>query len=475
MITSYSQTKIVVTLGPATSSREMLKKMFLAGVDVCRLNFSHGTHEQHAELIKTIRELNSELNSHIAILADLQGPKIRLGVLPENGIAVKENHKITFTTRFSEYQNNLIPIQCPGFAEDVKPGETILVDDGNIRLKVIQARQSDQEVDLEVINGGILRTHKGVNLPETKISAPSLTEKDKKDALFALSQGVDWIALSFVRAPEDVMELRQLIQNYGEETFICAKIEKPEALENIDSIINVSDAIMVARGDLGVEIPYNEVPLVQKTLVKKCIENSKPVIIATQMLESMIEHFRPTRAEVTDVAHAVLEGADALMLSGETSVGKYPLEAIETMQKIIDYTENNAYHYYRHLNEKITRRLIPDYVSDAACSLAQKSNAKAIICFSHSGGSAFRISAHRPRAPIFVFTQDKKLIQKLTLVWGIRAFYFDMDKPTDEAIKESTAFLLDNHLISKGDILVHVTRMPLLDEGATNTLRLGTA
>lgn len=472
-IKSYSQTKILVTLGPASSSKEVLRQMFLEGVDVCRLNFSHGTHEQHEKVINIINELDAELDANIAILADLQGPKIRIGDVENGEIIVEKGDEIDFVTERCIGTKEKLYLSYQQFPKDVEKGDMILIDDGKKRLQVIETNHIDR-VRARVINGGTIGSKKGVNLPNTKISLPSLTEKDLKDALFALEHNVDWLALSFVRTVQDVNDLRDLIKSKGKDTAIISKIEKPEALDEIDEIIAASDAIMVARGDLGVEVSFDRVPTIQKQIVDKCIEQSKPVIIATQMMESMIENFRPTRAEATDVANAVIDGADALMLSGETSVGKYPVETIKSMEQIISYTEENAFSFYRKLpNKSITRR-IPDELCDAAKKLSNKLEANAIICFTSSGYTAYRIAGYRPDAPVFVFTHNKKLLRRLNVVWGVRAFYKDFDNSlsTTKSIRHATQHLIDEKLLKKGDTIVILASSPLQEKGKTNTLKV---
>jgi pyruvate kinase len=358
------------------------------------------------------------------------------------------------------------------FAKDVKKGDLILIDDGKIKLSVVKS-DGISKVDAKVIHGGPLFSRKGVNLPNTKTSLPSLTEKDKKDLIFALNNDVDWIALSFVREAKDITYLRDYISSFHKHVNIIAKIEKPEAIENIDKIIELTDAIMVARGDLGVEVDFDRVPVIQKMIVDKCIEESKPVIIATQMLESMITNFRPTRAEANDVANAVLDGADALMLSGETSVGKYPVDTIKAMQGIIDYTENNRNIYYKVHPPKVdSNRFLPDSLSQSACTLAERVNAKAIIPFTFSGYTAIRLSSHRPKAKIFTFTANKDLLRVLPLLWGVDTFHFPIFDSIDEAIEFSIGKLLDLGLIKKGDLVIHIASTPITAKDKTNMIKL---
>lgn len=467
-----SHTKVIATLGPATSEIEVLRQMFMEGVDVCRLNFSHGTHEIHLENIHKIRELNEEMDVNVAILADLQGPKLRIGEVENNGVLLVDGAEFSLV---SDY--------CLGTAEkaymsyellpmDVVPGEVILIDDGKIKLEVISTNRINKVIT-RVIHGGILSSKKGVNLPHTIVSLPSLTNKDLVDAKFALEHDVDWIALSFVRNATDLIELKELIKLSKKNTRIIAKIEKPEALEDLDRIIEMADGIMVARGDLGVEVDFDRVPLIQKDILARCIKLSKPVIVATQMMESMITNFRPTRAEANDVANAVIDGADTLMLSGETSIGRYPVEVINSMQKIIDWTEAHYYNYYRdHPPKEFTPTFLPDSICYNACMMAKQTGAKAIIIFTNSGYTAFRIASYRPQANIFAFTMNRDLLPVLSLVWGIRAFYSPGHENINDYIDHSMKFLIDKKLIVTGSVIVHAGSIPLLERGRTNMLKL---
>jgi len=467
-----SHAKIIATIGPASSSKEVLRQMIHEGVDVVRLNFSHGEYEDHLQVINTVLELNKELNVHVALLADLQGPKLRVGEMEGGSVMLEEGSKFQLSS-----------VKCIGTAEkaylsyeplarDVATGESILIDDGKLMLEVTGSNGIDC-VDTKVIAGGPLSSRKGVNLPQTKVSMPSLTEKDKKDALFALTHNIDWIALSFVRRTEDILDLKKLIKESGEHAYVIAKIEKPEALEDLDDIIMESDGIMVARGDLGVEIEFQKVPLIQKSIVNKCISLSKPVIIATQMMESMITNPTPTRAETNDVANAVLDGADTLMLSGETSVGKYPIGTIRNMQKIIDSTEFRGFHFFRrHVPKEHNANFLADSICYNAVVLAEQAGAKAIICLTNSGYTAVRISSHRPRANIFTFTMNRELLRQLSLVWGVRAYYYSEFAHINEYIDYSTEFLLSQNYIKKGDLVVHVGSMPVKAKGITNMAKL---
>jgi pyruvate kinase len=474
MRTIRSQTKIVATLGPASSSKEKIKQLIEEGVDVFRLNFSHSTQQEHLVLINFIKTLNVELNTNISILADLQGPKLRVGEIENNCVDLKEGDVVTFVSEKCVGTKEKIYISYKEFAKDVSAGEKILVDDGKIMFEVIETNSTDS-VKAKVIYGGPLSSRKGVNLPNTKISLPSLTIEDISNANFALDNDVDWIALSFVREAKDISALKEIIRKKGGHAGVIAKIEKPEALDEIDEIINLTDGVMVARGDLGIEMPFDEVPLIQKSLVKKCILASKPVIIATQMMESMITNFRPTRAEATDVANAVLDGADALMLSAETSVGEFPVDTIFSMQKIIDYTENIGKPFNRqHEPIEGTATFLADSLCLDAALLSRQVKAKAIICLTHSGYTAFRISSHRPEADIFAFTDNKKILQKMSLVWGVRAYYLQENDKIDDAIEKSISTLKEKNLVKKNDVVVFVGSTPLHWRGTTNMLKVET-
>ncbi|MBL6962850.1 MAG: pyruvate kinase [Bacteroidetes bacterium] len=469
-----SQTKTVVTLGPASSEKDILRQIFVEGVDVCRLNFSHGSHENHLESIKTILELNKEMAANVAIMADLQGPKLRIGEMQKEGTELLEGDVVTLVNSKCLCTRERLYLTYKNFPKEVKVDEFVLIDDGKIRLKVISTNQDD-EVKAIVLNGGKLSSHKGVNLPDTQLSLPSLTDKDLIDLHFALDHDVDWIALSFVRSSEDIKELKKIIKAREKEVSVIAKIEKPEALNDIDRIIDVSDAIMIARGDLGVEVSFDKVPIIQKDIIRKCIEQAKPVIVATQMMESMITNFEPTRAEATDVANAVIDGADALMLSGETSIGNYPVEAIRNMQKIIDYTEENGFEYNRNIEHNDVKRLMADSICDAARKLTDVAKAHAIISFTHSGYSAYRIASYRPKAHLFVFTQNDVLLKRMALVWGVRAYLMKKTGNADESIQFTMNYLKKRNLIRKGDVVVHIGSIPLNEKGKTNMIKLSYA
>ncbi len=469
----YNKTKIVATLGPASSSEDVLRQMILAGVDVFRINFSHGDEKKNAEVIRIIRKLNAELKISSSILVDLQGPKIRIGEVEKNSINLENNSLVKFSTEECIGTPTQLSINYVDFAADVKPGDKILIDDGKLVLEVLDSNRIN-EVTTRVISGGKLSSRKGVNLPNTKISMPSLTVKDLQDLNFALKHDVDWIGLSFVRTAADIIDLRQRIEKSGRNCKVIAKIEKPEALDEIDHIIRETDALMVARGDLGVELPMEEVPLIQKMLVNKCIQASKPVIIATQMMESMISNYTPTRAEVNDVANSVIDGADAVMLSGETSVGLYPVRVVEHMRTIITKIEAQGYRYNRfHIPEVTSNTFISDSVCYNACVMASQVGARAIVAITRSGYTAFKVSSQRPNADILIFTDMPSMLNVLTLVWGVRVFYYDRVVSTDETILELQDRLKENGYINTNDIIINLASVPLGEQGRTNMIKLG--
>jgi pyruvate kinase len=472
---NFQKTKIIATIGPASSSKEVLREMIMAGVDVCRLNFSHGSHEDHLKVIKIIHELNQELNTYVALLGDLQGPKIRIGDIGEGKVQLVDGKTIIFTTNKCVGNADKVHITYPQFPKDVKAGERILIDDGKLFLEVISTNRKD-EVKAKIIHGGPLSSRKGVNLPNTKISMPCLTEKDLIDLEFAVENKLQWVGLSFVRSSSDIIEIKHVISRYNKKKNprIIAKIEKPEAIKDIDNIIKETDAIMVARGDLGVEIPNVEVPLIQKMIVKKCLHASTPVIIATQMLESMITNISPTRAEVSDVANSILDGADACMLSGETSVGDFVVDAVDTMNKIIAHVEKSHDIYYKlHTPDKCRiERYISDSICYNACVMAQQADAKAIISMTYSGYSALKIASQRPNALIFIFTNNRSLLSTLSLVWGIRGFYYDKFISTDHTIEDLKHKLKKEGYISEGETVINVASTPIEKKGMTNMIKL---
>ncbi|MEQ8218306.1 MAG: pyruvate kinase [Arenibacter sp.] len=467
------KTKIVATLGPATSTKSVLRDMIEAGVDVFRINFSHADYKDVAERIQMIRDLNEELGTYTSILADLQGPKLRVGVMAGE-VVVAPGDEITFVTG-KPFEGNAekVYMNYTNFPKDVKAGERILLDDGKLMFQVISTNSKD-EVRAKVIQGGPLKSKKGVNLPNTNISLPALTEKDIKDAIFAISQDVDWIALSFVRFSQDLIDLQNIIKEHSEHKIpIIAKIEKPEAVENIDKIVAYCDGLMVARGDLGVEVPAQEVPLIQKQLVLRAKKARIPVIIATQMMETMITSLTPTRAEVNDVANSVMDGADAVMLSGETSVGNYPVQVIQKMSSILESVENSELIKVPHEPPQVrTNRYITKSICYHAANMANEIKAKAISTLTNSGYTAFQISAWRPKAHILVFTSNKRILTQLNLLWGVKAFYYDRYVSTDETIEDVNRMACQKGFLEVGDMLISLAAMPIKDKGMVNTLRV---
>lgn len=467
------KTKIVATLGPAIDSKEMLLKMVVTGVNVFRINFSHADYDDVKKRVQYIREINEEYGYNASVLADLQGPKLRVGVMKDD-VVVAPGDEIIFATgtRF-EGTKHRVYMTYDRFPLDTKPGEQILLDDGKLIFEVVSTNQKD-EVKAKVIQGGPLKSKKGVNLPNTNISQPALTEKDKKDALFAIEQEVDWIALSFVRNAEDLMELEAIVSKHSSYKIpIIAKIEKPEAVINIDKIVAYCDGLMVARGDLGVEIPAHEVPLIQKQLVLKAKSARIPVIIATQMMESMITSLTPTRAEVNDVANSVMDGADAVMLSGETSVGQYPVQVIQKMSDIIKSVENseliNVPQKHPHIK---TKRYITKSICFHAANMANEINARGITTLTNSGYTAFQISAWRPKAHILAFSSNKRIISQLNLLWGVRAFYYDKFVSTDQTVVDVNKIALKKGYLEDGDMVISLAAMPIQEKGMVNTMRV---
>ncbi|MEQ6124365.1 pyruvate kinase [Pseudotenacibaculum sp. MALMAid0570] len=469
---STKKTKIVATLGPATNNKEIIRELASTGVNVFRINFSHADYDIVKERVKQIREVNKENNYNVAILADLQGPKLRVGVM-EEGVVLEEGSEFIFTTEECIGTKEKAYMTYQSFPRDVKEGEQILVDDGKLLFEVISTDKKTKVVT-KVIVGGVLSSKKGVNLPNTNISLPALTEKDKKDAIFALSLEVDWIALSFVRTPEDLRMLRDLIkQNSSYRVPVIAKIEKPEAVENIDALIPYCDGLMVARGDLGVEIPMQEVPLIQKKLVMRAKKARIPVIIATQMMETMIDNSVPTRAEVNDVANSIMDGADAVMLSGETSVGKHPVRVIQKMSEIILGVENSPLIKVPVQPPHIrTNRFITKSVCYHAALMANDTDAAAICTLTNSGYTAFQISAWRPRTHVLAFTTEKRILGKLNLLWGVRAYFYDEDLSTDDTVKDINRIVKDKGYVKQGDLVINLTSMPVEERGMVNTLRV---
>ena len=464
------KTKIIATIGPATSSKEMLKKIISKGVNVCRLNFSHLTYDDAKEIISNIKEINQELHVHTAILADLQGPKIRVGEF-KNPLNLVKGNEVIFSTKDKK---DCIYINYQNFAKDVNTKDKVLLDDGKLALKVVSTNKKDTVV-LKVVFGGLLQSRKGVNLPNTPISLPCLTKKDKEDLEFVLSEKIEWIGLSFVRKADDVRILKEIIAKRNLHHKVIAKIEKPEAIKNIDEIIDVTDAIMVARGDLGVEVPPQKVPVYQKMIVNKCIIHARPVVIATQMLESMLESPSATRAEVNDVANSVIDGADAVMLSGETSVGKYPLKAIDTMRNIIRDVEKSEHNISKNILDRPlinSSRLLSNAICSHACDIAGTTNAKAIITVTYSGFNTIKTSSFRPHAFIYAFTNNHTILNTLSLVWGVQGFYYDRGTTTDQTIRETKEILKQEKHLKKGDLVVNLASMPAQEKGMTNMMKI---
>jgi len=473
MAEKRKKTKIVATLGPATSDKEILKAMIDEGANVFRINFSHADYDDVEERIKMIRELNEEFGFNTAILADLQGPKLRVGVM-DHEVIVNEGDELYFETgKEFNGSKDRVYMNYDNFPKDVNPGERILLDDGKLIFETIKTDKK-QKVLARVIQGGPIRSKKGVNLPNTSISQPALTSKDIEDAVFAIKLKVDWIALSFVRHAEDLMQLEEIVKEHSDHKIpIIAKIEKPEAVENIDKIVAYCDGLMVARGDLGVEIPAQEVPLIQKHLVLRAKRARIPVIIATQMMESMISSLTPSRAEVNDVANSVMDGADAVMLSGETSVGQFPVEVIRKMSDIIKSVEDSNLIKVPQAPPHIrTKRFITKSICYHAANMANEINAQAISTLTNSGYTAFQISAWRPDAHILVFTSNKRILTQLNLLWGVTAFYYDRYVSTDETIEDVNAIACKRGYLDVGDMLISLAAMPIQDKGMVNTLRV---
>ena len=468
------RTKIVATVGPACDTYDKLLDLVRAGVNVFRLNFSHGTHEDKGKIIEHIRQINKKEPYNIAILGDLQGPKLRVGEIENGVIEVVEGDILTFTNEKVVGNKEKIYVSYPNFHSDVKIGNTILIDDGKLEVRVLSIEKNN-DVKVVVTLGGDLSSKKGINLPDTKITLPALTDKDLTDLDFIIDQKLDWVALSFVRNVKDLIILRNKLEEKKSKTKIIAKIEKPEAVENIRDIIVESDGIMVARGDLGVELPIEKVPLIQKQIIKKCLHRAKPVIVATQMMESMIERTKPNRSEITDVANAVLEGADAVMLSGETATGAHPTLVVETMKKIIEEVERTDYHYSLE-DELAPQPHSPSFLSDAicynACKLAKDVESQALIGMTQSGYTAFMLSSYRPKAPLFIFTKERTLVNQLSLSWGVRAFFYDEEESLDDIIFDQIEILKERGFLKSGDVAVSTGSTPVHLHLPTNTLKI---
>ena len=474
---SFNKTKIVATVGPASNTYERLGMLIREGVDVFRLNFSHGAHDEHLSVINTVRRLNKDLRTNVGLLQDLQGPKIRLGEVEGGGVEIKPGDKIKLVCGEKEISTatRLSTIYL-GLARDVKPGDQILIDDGKIELKVL-ATDRDKEVDVEVVYGGLVKPRKGINLPDSEVSAPSMTEKDIEDLKFGLDNDVDWVALSFARRADDIRFIKNLIAESGKTTRVIAKIETPDGLRNIDEIIALTDAVMVARGDLGVEVKMEEVPMAQKMIIEKCNKAGKPVIVATQMMESMITAPRPTRAETSDVANAVLDGADAVMLSAETAVGAYPAEVIRSMVATILSVETRSpklFHKWWPVDPAAPTFMV-DSVLSAACHLAKNTGAKVITGMTHRGYTAFQIAKYRPKADIFIFTDDRAILTVLSLVWGVRCYYYDRFISTDSTIADLRSVLTTTGHLNKGDVFINTATLPITDKGRANMVKVSVA
>ncbi len=470
--TPLNRTKIIATIGPACSGYKDLLALAEAGMDVCRLNFSHGEHESMNEILEHIHKINESDEFNIAILADLQGPKLRVGIMPEEGVKLEKGKNISITNEEITGTVEKFTLRYPHLKEDLIPGVRILLDDGKMEVEINKAI-SNNEVEAKIIRGGILKSKKGFNIPGAKLSLPALTEKDENDLQFILNHDIDWIALSFVRSADDVKELRKRICDAGKPHRVIAKIEKPEAVDDIQNIINTADGIMVARGDLGIEMPLQAVPVIQKNIIQKCISAAKPVIVATQMMESMMENTIPSRAEVSDVANAVIDGADAVMLSGETSVGKHPVLTVATMDNIINDVEKDhrPFHKLRKPVEN-SATFISDEICYSAARISHHLEAKGIVVMTQSGSSARKIASYRPHSNLFIFSENTKLLRCLALLWGVRTFYYSDYVSTDQTISDTMQKLNEAGLVETGDILVHTASMPIENRGRANALKI---
>ena len=471
-IVDHQNTKIVATVGPASSSYSMLLDLVKAGVNVFRLNFSHGTHQDHGKVINHLTYINEKYNLHISILADLQGPKLRVGKIENNALELKTDDIITFVNEECIGTREKIYMSYQRFPLDVQAGERVLVDDGKLVFEVIETNNKDR-VKLKTLYGGTLSSNKGVNLPNTKISLPSLTPKDEADLKYILTQPVHWIALSFVRSAKDIKDLRKRIEAKNHPAKIIAKIEKPEAIDKIDKIIKASNAIMVARGDLGVEMPIEKLPILQKDIINRCLQWARPVIVATHMMDSMIKQPIPTRAEITDVANAVLDGADAVMLSGETSVGAHPIKVVEAMNKIIAEAEKvYAIKQKRPKANSKSRTFHSDVICFNAAKTAEEIQAKAIVGMTSSGYTAFKVSSFRPNSAVFIFSDEVHMLSTLSLAWGVKCFYYDKFTTTDNTIHDVTEILKTAGFVNAGDFIVNTGSMPLHRRHRTNMLKI---
>ncbi|MFM2146179.1 MAG: hypothetical protein RL732_1015 [Bacteroidota bacterium] len=469
------RTKIVATVGPACDTYDKLLELVRAGVNIFRLNFSHGSHEDKAKIIEHIRKINKTEPYNIAILADLQGPKLRVGEIENGSMPIEPGDILTFTSREKVVGNKQkIYVSYPNLGNDVEVGNKILIDDGKLEVVVTEITP-EGDVKVKVTYGGILYPKKGVNLPDTRISLPALTEKDLIDLAFIITQDVDWVALSFVRKAEDIIDLKRRLAEKQSKSKVIAKIEMPSALVDLRNIVLESDGVMVARGDLGVELPVEKVPMAQRDIIRKCIHRAKPVIVATQMMESMIDRVKPNRSEITDVANAVLEGADAVMLSGETATGNHPALVVETMRKIILEVEKTEYRYDRE-EDLMPQPHSPSFLSDAicynACKLAKDTHAEALIGMTQSGYTAFMLSSYRPKCPLFIFTKEKSLVNQLSLSWGVRAFFYDEENSLDDIIYDQIEILRERGFVHTGDVVVNTGSTPVDLHLPTNVLKI---
>jgi len=472
---TFHKTKIVATVGPACDTYEKLLDLVKAGVNVFRLNFSHGNHEDKAKIIEHIRKINVAEPYNISILADLQGPKLRVGDIKDGALAIVPGDILTFTSREKVVgTKEKIYVSYPDLHHDVQVGNKILIDDGKLEVVVVSV-SPDGDVKVAVTYGGTLLPKKGVNLPDTKISLPAMTEKDIIDLEFIIAQQCDWVALSFVRKVEDIIDLKRRLADKNSLTKVIAKIEMPSALEDLRNIVLESDGVMVARGDLGVELPVEKVPMAQREIIRKCIHRAKPVIVATQMMESMIDRVKPNRSEITDVANAVLEGADAVMLSAETATGQHPVLVVETMRKIILEVERTEYPYNRE-EDLVPQPHSPSFLSDAicynACKLAKDANADALVGMTQSGYTAFILSSYRPKSPLYIFSKEKTLINQLSLSWGVRAFHYAEEEGIDDIIEDQHTILKERAFIKKGDVVVNTGSLPIEQHLPTNMLKI---
>jgi len=462
--------KIVCTIGPASSSPKVIERLIKAGMDVARLNFSHGTHNEYKKVIKSIRDTSRKLKKAVAILQDLQGPKIRTGLLKDGKIILKSGNKFVLTGRKILGTSEMVSTTYSSMYRDVKKGDRILLDDGLISLKVNNVKGT--EIACEVINGGVLTDHKGINLPGIKVGLSSITEKDIEDLYFGIKQGVDYVAISFVRTDKDVKSVKDIIKKKGSFIPVIAKLEKPEAIDNLEKIVDEADGLMVARGDLGVEMSPEAVPVIQKNIINMANKKEKPVITATQMLESMINNPRPTRAEASDVANAIFDGTDAVMLSGETASGKYPVESVEIMARIISAAESGS--LYRHVSDRRRGRIstYPNAVSSAAVHASHQIEAKLIVVFTQSGSTALLVSKQRPSMPIIAYTPSENIMRRLNLYWGVIPKTMRLIEDTDDLIREMDRGLVSNKMVRKGDSVVILMGMPISQKGVTNMMKL---